>query len=133
MNRLPKLPKNSLEKAMEKIAPQLKKKMAEADEMVKDIGGRLMRDQAEWLDKQMADLLPPNLYQAGLRGECESLIKAYMEKHRIRIVFVPDRLLIQILIGDRIHSRFVPNLTVDGEEVTWEQIGGVKGFSPDQN
>lgn len=123
-------PKNKLEKAMESAAPMLKKRCEEADEMVKAIGREMIEDQVKWLDDQMRDLLPPNLYEAGKRGEMESLIGAYMEKHRIRIVFVPDRLVLRIMLGDRVHSQFVPQLTCDGEKVEWHPK---EGFSPEKN
>jgi len=127
MNNIPR----KLEKAMEKLSPQLQSKMAEANEMVLDIGHRLMRDQVEWLDKQMQDLLPPNLYAAGLEGQCESLIAQYMEQHKIRIIFVPDRLVLRIMLGDKVHSQFVTQLAVDGEKVDWDVVS--TPFKPEQN
>lgn len=125
-----KQPKNKLEKAMESVAPMLKKRCEEADEMVKAIGKEMMEDQVKWLDQQMADLLPPRLYEAGLRGEMETLIGEYMEKHKIRIIFIPDRLVLRIMLGDRVHSQFVPQLTCDGEKVDWQPK---EGFSPEKN
>lgn len=131
MNRLPKLPKNKLEKAMDAVSPMLKKKCDEADEMVKAIGKEMMEDQVKWLDEQMKDLLPPKLYEAGKNGEMESLIGAYLEKHRIRIIFIPDRLVLRIMLGDKVHSQFVPNLTVDGEKMDWQPASSP--FNPEKN
>lgn len=90
---------------------------AEIEEMAHDVGQRMMRDQAQWLDVQMKDILPPPLYEAGLVGEKEDEIGEYLRKHDVRIIHISDSMALQITIGNRIHSRFVPVFTVDGEEV----------------
>lgn len=92
--------------------------LQELQEMAKDIGKQMMDDQAEWLDKQMKDILPPKLYGYGKRGQKEKEIGEYMAKHRIKLVHIPDSLVIRIMIGERVHSQFVPKFTVDGEPVT---------------
>lgn len=123
--------KLNLEQVMKVAAPIIQKRSEAANEMLTAIGKEMMEDQTKWLDEQMRDILPPALYQAGLDGKMEALIGAYLERHKIGIVFVPDRLMLQIEIAGRVHSRFIPTLTCDGEEVKWAQAEN--GFSPDQN
>lgn len=91
---------------------------AEVQEMALDVGKQIMRDQAEWLDAQMKDLLPPDLYEKGKREECVEEIAAYANKHGIQIILVPDSLAVRIMLHGKPHSQFVPQLLVDGEPVT---------------
>lgn len=123
--------KITMEEALKKAEPILRKHSDEANEMVLDVGKRIIEDQMKWLDDQMRDLLPPNLYAMGLAGECETLIGNYLADHKIRIVFVPDRLVIRIMLGDKVHSQFVPELQCDGEKVGWETVNSP--FSPEKN
>ncbi len=93
----------------------------EVEEMALDVGKRMMQDQSEWLDAQMKDILPPHLYEAGKMGDSEREIAAYVAKHGIRIIFIPDRMVVRVMIKDRVHSQFVPSFTVDGEPVELHQ------------
>lgn len=106
-----------LNSIMEAAAPEIQKRTEGSVAMAQDIGQQIVTDQAAWLDDQMKDILPPNLYEEGKRGRMEDLIGEYMEKHKIRVIFIPDHLVIRIMIGERIHSQFIPKLTLDGEPV----------------
>lgn len=90
---------------------------AEVQEMALDVGKQIMRDQMEWLDVQMKDLLPPDLYEKGKREEGEAEIAAYAIKHGIQVILVPDSMAVRIMLHGKPHSEFVPTLTVDGEPV----------------
>lgn len=95
-------------------------------EMALDVGKQIMRDQAEWLDSQMKDLLPPDLYEMGKQGEGQEEIAEYAKKHRIEIILVPDSMAIRINLGGTPHSQFVPTFTVDGEPVTKSPLDSSK-------
>jgi hypothetical protein len=86
-------------------------------EHLQDVVGEITKDQQKWLDDMMRDLLPPNLYEAGKRGDMIREVGEYIRKHNIRILFVPDSLVIRIMIGDKMHSQFIPKLMLDGEEL----------------
>jgi len=109
--------KPTMAEILKAAEPIIKKRTEEASEMVTGIGKEIIEDQAKWLDDQMKDILTPRLYAAGLAGDLESEIEAYMQKHSIKIVFIPDRLALRIMIGGRVHSQFIPQITVDGEAV----------------
>lgn len=94
----------------------------EVEEMAKDIGRKMVKDQMEWLDSVMKDLLPPRLYEAGLHGDLTEEIEAYVNKHQIKIVFIPDTLRIRVMLGERPHAEFLPQLTVDGEPVSMKPV-----------
>lgn len=89
----------------------------EVEEMAKDLGKRMVTDQAEWLDNVMKDLLPPRLYAAGHAGELEEEIAEYIKRHGIVIIWIPDRLGIRIMLHGKVHAEFKTQLTVDGEPV----------------
>lgn len=97
---------------------------AEVQEMAIDIAQRMVRDQNEWLDGVMKDLLPPDLYEAGKSfkvGEDnprEPEIAAYAIKHGIQVVFIPDSQSIRVMLHGKVHAQFIRNLTVDGEPVS---------------
>lgn len=92
----------------------------ELQEMAKDVSRRMLEDQAEWLDAQMKDILPPRLYDYGKRGDKEQEIGEYLRKHNIRLIHIADAMAMRIMIGDRVHSEFRPQFTVDGEPVRIE-------------
>lgn len=95
----------------------------EVEEMALDVGQRIMRDQTEWLDAQMKDILPPRLYEAGKAGESEEEIATYLQLHKVRIIFIADHLALRIMIGERVHSQFITQLNLDGEPVKLENGG----------
>lgn len=95
-------------------------------EMALDVGKQIMRDQAEWLDAQMKDLLPPDLYEMGQRGEGQQEISDYAHKHGIQVILVPDSMAVRILLNGQPHSQFVPTFTVDGEPVTKSPLDSSK-------
>jgi len=109
--------KPTMSEVLNAAEPIIKKRTAEASEMVTGIGKEIMEDQRNWLDAQMKDILSPRLYHAGICGDLESEIAEYMDKHQIRVIFVPDRLVLRIMIKGRVHSQFVPQFTVDGKHV----------------
>jgi hypothetical protein len=92
-------------------------------EHLQDVAQTMTRDQAEWLDKVMADILPPHLYEAGRHGDSMQEIGEYLKKHKFQIVFIPDSMAIRIMRHDQIHAQFVPQLTVDGEPVEMHRSG----------
>lgn len=102
---------------LEKAEQIIKGKCAEMDERVADLGREIMEDQKTWLDAQMKDLLPPHLYEAGKRQENLEEIAAYVKKHGIAIVYVPDTLRVRIMLRGKPHAEFVPQLMVDGVPV----------------
>ena len=122
-----KMTPERLQQIMEQAGPALQKRTAAATEMATDIGQQIVTDQVAWLDDQMKDLLPPNLYEEGKRDRMSALIGEYLYKHKIKIVFIPDRLVLRIMIGDRVHSQFVPKLTLDGEPVEMTQKSPLDG------
>lgn len=87
----------------------------ELKEHLQDVVREITQDQHKWLDDMMRDILPPNLYEAGKHGDMLREIAEYLRLHNIRIVFVPDSLMIRIMIGDQMHSQFIPQLMLDGE------------------
>lgn len=91
---------------------------SEVQEMALDVGKQIMRDQAEWLDAQMKDLLPPDLYEKGKREEGEAEISEYAHKHGIQVILIPDSFAVRIMLHGKPHSQFVSQLLLDGEPVT---------------
>lgn len=89
----------------------------ELREHLQDVVREITEDQQRWLDDMMRDLLPPNLYEAGKHGDMLREIGDYLNKHKIRIVFIPDSLVIRIMIGENVHSQFIPQLMLDGEKL----------------
>lgn len=85
--------------------------------MVTDIGRQMMRDQTEWLDSVMKDILPPHLYETGKRQENLEELSAYVQKHDIRIIYIPDTIRIRVMVHGKPHAEFCPQFTVDGEQV----------------
>lgn len=116
-----------MDRVMAIAAPIIKKRSEAANEMVTDIGKQIMEDQTKWLDSVMKDILPPNLYEAGKLGDLEVEIGDYLRKHNIRLIFIPDALVLRVMIGDRVHAQFVPQILCDGEPVKVEATG----FLPD--
>lgn len=119
--------KVDMEKVMKIAAPIIQKRTEAANEMVTGIAKQIIQDQQEWLDGVMKDLLPPHLYQAGKRDEMELEIGNYLHRHGIRIIFIPDRLVLRVMLGEKVHSQFVPKILCDGEEVHVKATG----FVPD--
>lgn len=97
------------------IDKQARKKTEELREHLQDVMHKISNDQIKWLDAVMEDLLPPRLYQAAKRNDLMDEVAAYMQKHGISIVFIPDSLALRIMLGDNVHAQFVPQLTMDGE------------------
>lgn len=92
----------------------------EVEEMAVDTARKMMRDQSEWLDSVMKDLLPPDLYKVGQTGEDPGgKIAEYVQKHGIEIVYIADSLRIRVMLHGKPYAEFVPTFTVDGEEVKW--------------
>lgn len=89
----------------------------ELREHLQDVVRQITEDQHKWLDDMMRDILPPTLYEAGKHGDMNREIGDYLSSHKIHIIFVPDSLVIRIMIGDQIHSQFVPQLMLDGEKL----------------
>lgn len=116
-----------MDKVMKIAAPIIQKRTEAANEMVTDIGRRIVQDQQEWLDGVMKDLLPPNLYEAGRRDEMELEIGNYLRRHKIKIIFIPDALVLRVMLGEKVHAQFVPKLLCDGEEIKVQATG----FLPD--
>ena len=102
--------KREIDKAAQKATEELK-------EHLQDVGHKIVRDQHEWMDKMMADLLPPNLYEAGKHGDMEREIAEYIDRNKIQIIFIPDRCAIRIMVKGQIHSQFIPELQLDGEPI----------------
>lgn len=100
---------------------------AEVQEMALDVAQRMVRDQNEWLDGVMKDLLPPDLYEAGHGGEREEEIAAYAKKHGIEVIFVPDSQSIRVMLHGKPHAQFVRTLTVDGEPVSMKPQSPLDG------
>lgn len=96
---------------------EARKKTEELREHLQDVVREITQDQQKWLDDMMRDLLPPNLYEAGKRGDMLREIGDYLKKHNIRLVYIADSLVIRIMVGDQIHSQFVPKLMLDGQEL----------------
>ncbi len=89
----------------------------EVEEMALDTARRIAADQAEWLDGVMKDLLPPDLYAAGLKMDMQPALQAYAQKHGIVVVIVPDSFRMRVMVQGRVHAEFEAQLTVDGEPV----------------
>lgn len=106
--------------------PIIKKRTAAANEMVTGIGKQILRDQAEWLDTVMRDILPPPLYEVGQRGESSKELEDYISKHGIRIIFIPDHLAMRVMIGERVHAQFIPKLLLDGEPIDKSPLDGAQ-------
>ena len=87
-------------------------------EHLQDVVHEIADDQRVWLDNMMRDILPPPLYEAGKRGDNLNEVGAYLKKHKISIVMIPDSIALRIMIGDTIHSQFIPQLTLDGEPLS---------------
>jgi len=102
--------RNVADKAARKATEQL-------HENLQGIAQEIARDQAEWLDKTMKDILTPVLYEAGRHGDMEEEIHAYMKKHGFKLVFIPDSLNIRMMKGDSVHSEFKTQFSLDGEPV----------------
>lgn len=96
-------------------------------EMALDVGKKIMRDQAEWLDNQMRDLLPPDLYEKGKHGDGQEEIAAYAKKHGIEVILVPDSMAVRINLYGKPHSQFIAQLLVDGEPVVRTPTKSVDG------
>lgn len=90
----------------------------EVQEMALDTAQKLVRDQCDWLDGVMKDLLPPDLYEAGRRMEREEEIGAYLTQHGISVVHIPDTHRIRVMLHGKTHREFVATFTVDGEPVS---------------
>lgn len=82
---------------------------------LKGLAGDIARDQADWLDKTLKDILPPELYEEGKRGRMLDEIDAYLNKHGFKLIYVPDSLRIRMMRNDQIHAEFITKITVDGE------------------
>lgn len=93
---------------------------AEVQEMALDVAQRMVRDQNEWLDGVMKDLLPPDLYEAGRNEDDtrEPEIAAYAQKHGIQVIFIPDSQSIRVMCHGKVHAQFIRTLTVDGAPVS---------------
>lgn len=97
----------------------------EINEMVQDVSKKIVRDQMDWLDQQMKDILPPKLYSAGRHGDMVGEIEEYLKSKRIKIIFIPDSFSIRIMIGDKIHSQFLTKLTMDDEPIEMNPSGPI--------
>lgn len=106
--------KFSTQRAIDK---ETRKRTEELKEMLQDTAHQIFKDQTEWLDKVMQDILPPKLYEAGKHGDCMDQIEEYLLKHKFKVIHIPDSYSIRIMCGDQIHSEFKAQLTVDGEKV----------------
>lgn len=78
---------------------------------------QIAKDQSEWLDSTVKLLLPPDLYDAGRRGERSQEIAEYLIKHKIQIIFIPDRQSIEIHVKGEKFSAFETRILVDGEPI----------------
>lgn len=103
----------------------------EVEEMAVDTARKMARDQTEWLDSVMKDLLPPDLYKVGKTGEDPGgKIAEYAKKHQIEIVYIADSLRIRVMLHGKPHAEFVPTFTVDGQPV---KIEAQTAFNPEKN
>lgn len=99
------------------IDKETRKASEELTEMLKDTARKMFNDQIAWLDTVMRDILPPVMYEAGLRNESFDEIGDYLAKHKFKIIHVPDSYSMRIMRGDQIHAEFKAQLTVDGEPI----------------
>jgi hypothetical protein len=112
--------KKSVSEVIDKEARKANERIHEA---LADMAHKIANDQREWLDKQMEDLLPPELYRAGQHGDMEREIEAYLLKHKIKLIWIPDSQSIRIMVGDQIHSQFITKLALDDEPVEFKPTG----------
>lgn len=123
MNRYLELTKADLEAI---LGPAGTAAMAKLNENMSDIGRQIAADQMTWVDKCMKDILTPNLYEDAKKLRNLEAVAAYMTKHDIKLVHMPDTLRLRIMVRGQIYGEWKANLTVDGEPVNFKpsQLGG---------
>lgn len=99
------------------INKEAQKKTEALHEYVKDVAHQIARDQEEWIDARMKDLLRPDIYEKAKNDDCHAEVDAYIKKHRIEIVFIPDSMRIRINAAGQQYAEFVPQIALDGEVV----------------
>lgn len=99
----------------------------EVEAMALDTARKIHEDQATWLDGVMKDLLPPDLYEAGLKMDRQEEIAAYVQKHGIAVIIIPDTFRMRVMLRGKVHAEFQAQLTVDGEPVSMTPKNQVDG------
>lgn len=86
-----------------------------------DIGRQLAFDQQAWVDKCMKDIMPPGIYEDAKALRNLDKVKAYIDKHKIQIVHIPDRVAVRIMLHGQVYGEWIPTFTMDGEPVKFEK------------
>lgn len=92
-------------------------KLEALNEEMGSLGRQIAMDQEEWVDRCMKDLLPPHLYDCARRLENLEELAAYVDKNKIRIIYMPDTLRMRIEVRGKTYGEWKANLLVDGEPV----------------
>lgn len=104
-----------------KIKKQLDRMAKKATEALREnlqgIAQNIARDQEEWIDRCMKDLLRPDIYEKAKHDDCREEVDEYFRKHRIKLTFIPDNMRIRIDVAGRQYSEFVPKFEIDGEPI----------------
>lgn len=114
-------------KILREIDKEAAKRTEELKEHLKDVGHQIARDQEEWIDDLMRELLRPDIFQKAKNDDCQNEVDEYFRKHRIQITFIPDSMRIRIDVAGQQYAEFVPKFQFeDGEpiEMTPKLMGG---------
>lgn len=98
---------------------------------VLELAQQLVRDQQEWLDKTMREILPESEYLKITRQNVtEPDIKRFLERNQVCIHFHRNSPLIRISRYGRIVAEFVPQITIDGRPIDIGKIIDKDGRAP---
>lgn len=88
----------------------------ELREHLKDVARKIARDQEEWIDARMKEILRPDIYEKVHRDDCHTEVDAYFKKHQIKMTLIPDSNRIRIDVAGQQYAEFVPKFQMDDGE-----------------
>lgn len=90
----------------------------ELNEHLQDVAKKLFRDQEEWLDSCMKDLLRPDIYEKARADDCQQEVADYISRRKIKITFIPDSCRIRIDVAGQQYAEFCPKFQFeDGQPI----------------
>lgn len=101
------------------VDKEARKRTEGLHESLQGVAAQIAKDQAEWMDQRMKDLLRPDIYEKARLDDEEyrDEVDGYFKAHQIRITFIPDTMRIRIMVRGTIYSEFIPQILLDGEPV----------------
>lgn len=97
-----------------------------------ELGQQIFKDQSDWLDKTMRDILPPKLHYLISEGRVDDRrIQTFLEQNGVCLHFYRNSPMVRISRYGKFVAEFIPILNVDGRPVDTGKIIDKQGRPPE--